>query len=556
MRRSIYTLLKSAVSREPAWIDWKIVSSAIIGKSLSNPQLGSASELSDALVLLTLSRPHVWTEDYAGKTSPSKRLRQYIQKGSQGGLGKFWSNLDQLLRAIPREVLAGADKTSTDEAVTVSSVTALTEAFQEGLNAREEPRQNLAIGWKSYIEVGSWLATLVPDYKNELFKTRLSPLILNYVQPNSELALWSLPSQSGESICADYLVTLSSHGHDEELQSLWTKLSTELLEAVKLSSPEQSKDFRSSQDSICAQSERLFALEPLVLARVADTEGEPRVQAIFEKSNLFLLENCLQVLRSRNGKPYGAAGVIEQCVRRMPFVAKGSQELLGFIKTEAPELLFSPSADKLIAIILICREWDGFASSFENVVERVMELEPEQANTQVLESLLSALDFTEFDDKAKLMHVVTKALKEACKGSHSHWSVVTAVLHNQTSRGELMDSIFLSIISSLSDEEDVFNALHGLSYLGKSVPSAVREFQRGEHGSKLTAKLLFLSESPSEEVASLAESLMETFKVTVVGDTSNKSKIEILHHGLTYADDESLSWVYPVTRADTSADTC
>lgn len=537
----MYTLLRTAVAREPGWIDWKIVSSAIIGKSLSTPQLGSASELSDALLLLTTSRPHAWTEDYAGKTLPSKRLRQYIQKGSQGGHARFWSNLDQLLRIIPRKVLAGADKTLSDETVTVSSVITLTKAFQEGLNSREEPRQNLTVGWKSYISSGCWLATLVPDQTAELFHKRLSPLVAQYVRPDPELVLWSLPFQSGQDICADYLAMLPSHEQNQELQSLWTDLSNELLEAVKLSSPEQSKDFRVSQDSICAQSKRLFALESAVLIRVADTEYESRVRETFEKSNLILLESCLQVLRSRNGKPYGAAGVVEECVRSMPFSAKESQELLEFVQTDAPELLFSPSGDRLVAIILVCREWDGFASSFENVVERVMELEPEQSNIHVLQTLLPALDFNEIGDKAKLTTVVMSALGEACKGSRSHWSVITAVLQNQTLRSELMNDIFLAIIESLSAEEKVFDALHGLSHLGKIVPSAVQDFQGGAHGSKLTGKLLYLSESPSEQVANLAESLMENFKETVIGDIGSRSKIEILRHGLGHADEESLS---------------
>lgn len=538
-------------------MDWKVVSSAILGKSLSIPQFGSASELSESLLLLTSTRPHVWTEDYTSKTSASKRLRQYIQKGSQGGHGNFWSNLNQLLRVIPRELLAGADKTSTDETVTASSATVLTEAFQEGLKSREEPRQNLTVGWKSYIELGAWLATLVPqEQRAEFVQKRLSPLVVDYVRPDPEMAQWSLPVQSGEGICADYLVILSSHEQGEELQSLWTNLSNVLLEAVKLSSPEQSKDFHSSQDSICTESKRLFALEAAVLSRVADTKSESQVLKIFEKSNLLLLENCLQVLRSRNGKPYGAAGVVEECVRSMPSIAKSSTELLNFVRTDAPELLFSPSAARLIAIILACREWDGFASSFENVVERAMELEPEQSNTQVLQSLLSALNFNEVGDKTKLMSVAMRALDDACRGSHSQWPIITAVLQNQTSRGEMMDNLFLSIIDSLSQDEKVIEALQGLSHLGKTVPSAVREFQSGSHGSKLTGKLLYLTESPSEEVANLAESIMRTFKETVVGDTSNSSKIEILRNGFSHASEESLSCVTHFTSRGCLLTTC
>lgn len=544
VRRSTYILMRSAVSREPGWIDWKIVSAAIIGKSLSIPQIGSASELSESLLLLTSSRPQIWTEDYTGKTSASKRLRQYIQKGSQGGSGSFWSNLDKLLRIIPREVLAGAEKTSTNEIVDKASATALTEAFQEGLNSREEPRHNLTTGWKSYIRVAAWLMILVPkEQRSEFVQTRLSPLVVQYVRPDAQLSQWSLPAQSAQDISADSLTALISHEQIQEIEPLWTKLSNDLLEAVKLSSPEQSKDFQSSQDAICIEAQRLFALGPAVLSQITDVESEAQIQRIFERSGSFLLENALQVLRTRNGKPYGAAGVVEECVRRMPSIAQNSQELLKFVQTDAPELLFSPSSHRLIAIILACREWNGFTTSFEKVVERVMELEPEQSNAHILQTLLSTLDFREVGDKAKLNSLVMRALDNACKGSHTHWQIITAVLQNKSSRGEMMDGIFLSIIDTLSQEDKAYDSLHGLSHLGKTVPSAVREFQSGPHGSKLTGKLLYLTESPTEEVATLSESLIKHFKETVVGDTSAKSKIEILHNGFEHATEESLSWV-------------
>lgn len=538
----MYTLLRVVVSREPGWVDWKLLSSAIIGKSLSAPQLGSASELSEALLLLTSSRPQIWTEDYTGKTSASKRLRQYIQKGSQGGSGSFWANLDKLLRLIPREVLAGADKTSTDNTINISSAVALTEAMQEGLNTREEPRQNLITGWKSYIRVGAWLGILMPqDQRPEFIQQRLTPLVTQFVRPDPELQRWTLPQQPAEDICADFLAIIISHEHGKELEPLWSKLSNDLLEAVKLSSPEQSKDFQSSQDAICEEARRLFSLEPIVLSRVTEAGNESLTQSIFERINLTLVKSCLQVLHARNGKPYGAAGVVEECVRMMPSIAMNSQELLSFVQTDALELLLSPSGDRIINIILTCRDWDGFSSSFEKVVERIMELEPEQSNAHILQSLLSSLDFNEFEDKERLHSLVMRALSKACRGSEPHWQIISAVLKNSSSRGELMDRIFLTIVDSLDEGDGVFDILNGLSGLGKTAPAAIKEFQHGPYGSKLTAKLLYLTESSSEDVATLTESLIKSFRETVVGDTSSRSKIEILHDGFNHAGQESLS---------------
>ncbi|KAJ5774837.1 Zinc finger RING-CH-type [Penicillium paradoxum] len=551
VRRSIYILLRSAVSREPGWVDWKTLSSAVIGKSLSLQQVGSASELSESLLLLTSLRPQVWTDDYTGKSSASKRLRQYMQKGSQGGSGNFWSNLDQLLRTIPQQILAGADKTTADQGITSTSAIALTEALREGLNSREEPRENLAAGWKSYIQIGTWLALLVPqEQRSEFIAKSLSPLVLHYVRADPDLTQWSLPTQSAEGTCVNYVVTLASTGQDRELQELCTSLSHGLLEAVKLSSPEQSKDFRDSQDSICAQSKRLLALKSAVLSRIADTKAEAQVSEAFEKTSTFLLEECLEVLRTRNGKPYGAAAVVEECVHSMPSVAKKSQALQKFAQNDAPDLLLSPSADRLISIILECRQWDGFASSFENIVERALALEPEQSNVHVLQSLLYSLNFHDAKHKDKLKSLVVQALAKACEGSHSHWHIVTAVLQNKSSHGELADQVFLSLIDALSTDNKVFDALHGLSHIGKSAPSSVREFQNGAHGSKLAGKLLFLTESPSEEVASLAEALLKSLKESGIGDTSARSSIEILQHGFNHVDQESLSIESLVAIAD------
>lgn len=134
-----------------------------------------------------------------------------------------------------------------------------------------------------------------------------------------------------------------------------------------------------------------------------------------------------------------------------------------------------------------------------------------------------------------------RALDRACKGSRAHWPIVIAVLQNPSSHGELTDSIFLSIVNLLSTEGTAFDALLGLSQITTSAPSAVRGFQSGPSGSKLGGKLLFLSESPSEDVASLAESLISTLKTTVVSETSAKSNFEILKHNFDDVNGESLS---------------
>ncbi|KAB8237331.1 ubiquitin-protein ligase RKR1 [Aspergillus alliaceus] len=543
VRRSIYVLLRSALSKEPEQLDWKLISAAIIGKSLHISQLGSSSDLSELLLQVTSARPQLWTDDYTGKSSSSKRLIQYIQKGSEGGPAAFWLNLYDLLQIIPSQTLVKVDAKSTNEgSIGLSIATTLTQSFQEGLNSRDEPRQNRAVGWKAYIDTGMWLTNKLPQDEQEKFlHERLSPVLVQYVKPEQDRSQWELPPQSAEALCVDYLDVLVTHSQEGELYKLWTELSDSLLEAVRLSSPEQSKDFRSSQDAVCAVAERLLTLEASVLSRLADTDRESKLLKTFEDTNLGLLRKCLDVLRSRNGKPYGAAAVVEAMVQHVAQIAQRSQELLRFVQEAAPELLSSPSADRLISIILSCRAWDGFGPSFEKVVERVAQSEPESSNAHAVQKLLSTLDFKEVDDKSGLGSLIARALDSACKGSSLHWSIVVAVLQNPTSHGELTESIFLAIIDALSDDSKVFDTLHGLSLIATSVPTAMKGFQSGLHGSKLTGKLLFLAESPSEEVAGLAESLTRKVKESVVSETSARSSFEILQHNFNNVNEESLS---------------
>ncbi|KAL5334656.1 hypothetical protein BJX70DRAFT_377556 [Aspergillus crustosus] len=542
VRRSIYILIRTTVSGEPEELDWRLVSGALIGKSLPITQLGSASDLSEALLHVTSARPQIWTDDYSGKTSSSKRLLQYIRKGSQSGPGSFWSNIYQLLQLVPIELLAKLDASSSD-AVTIglSSATALMEAIHEGLSSREEPQKNRTVGWKNYVETAMWLAQGLSDEDTITFlRTELFPLVTQYAQPEDEASRWALPRESSDSICTEYLTALFSFGYEAAFNELWTKLSDGLLEAIKLSSPEQSKDFKTSQDAVSAQAGRLFSLEASLLSRLADKDLEPKALYTLEKLNLGLLNNCLDILRSRNGKPYGATAVVEEVVRKVPQIAHHSQELLDFIQKDAPELLFSPSGERLITIILLCRSWPGFGSSFDELVKQVAQLENVMTNASAVQKLLSSLDFNEVDMEI-LAPLVTRALELACKGSQLHWPVVISALRNPTCQGELEDSIFLSLLDSLSVDEETLGALHGLTQIVSSAPNAAKRFQTGNQGSKLTGKLLYLTELPIEEIAGPAQSLIDLMRKSAVSETSTKASLEILRDNLASANKESLS---------------
>ncbi|KAL3468044.1 hypothetical protein BJX64DRAFT_83512 [Aspergillus heterothallicus] len=542
VRRSLYILLRAAVSGEPDELDWKLVSAALIGKSLPASQLGSASELSETLLLVTSIRPQVWTTDYSGKSSASKRLLQYIRKGSQSGPEIFWSNLYQLLQLVPIQTLVSLDSNSDgDDTIGLQSAKVLMDALHEGLSSRDEPQQNRTLGWKIYVEVAMWLAQGLNDNDTvALLHDKLSPLVTQHVKPEQEGFKWSLPSHSSQAICSEYLTALIAFGYEISINELWAKLSNDLLETVRLSSPEQSKDFKVSQDAVCAQAGRLFSMENALLSHLADRDYETSTLQTLENLNLKLLNSCLQVLQSRNGKPYGAAAVVEEMVSKVPQIAHKSRELQEFFQKDAPELLFSPSGDRIISITLLSRSWPGFGSSFEPIVKKVTQLENVMTNATAVQKLLLSLNFNEVDGEI-LGPVIMRTLELASRGSQLHWSVIIAALQNPTAQGEMEDLIFLSIVDVLSSEDEAANALRGLTQIASSVPSAIARFQSGTQASKLAGKLLFLTESPSEEIAGLAESLIGSLKKSAVGETSTKASLEILQTNLAVVNEESLS---------------
>lgn len=427
----------------------------------------------------------------------------------------------------------------------LADASSLMEAFQDGLNSREEPRLNLAVGWKSYVETAIRFLTLLAEGDAAKFaEERIFPIVEQYVFANPDGSRWTLPAQSAETLCSDSVALLAINGCEAILESFWAPLSEKLLKSVKLSSPEQSKDFKSSQDIVCTQAKRLFTLEASVLGRLSVSGKESRIRNIFETAGVPLLKDCLEVLRSRNGKPYSAAAVVDETVRHVPQIAKHSEELISFVQEDLPGLLFSPSADRLMAIVLACRDWPGFEQSFDRAVESMVGIEPDESNIHALEKLLSTVDFKGIHDPAELESMVMQSVSKACRGNRLNWSIVAAVVGNVTSHGELTDRILLSIIDCLSDDATVSEALHGLSQIASRAPSAMQHFRTGANGSKLVGKLLYLKESPADDLSQLAESLDQKLKIMVVEDVSSKSNLEILQHSFSEVSIESLSSVY------------
>lgn len=520
--------------------DWQIISHSLISQSLPISQLGSATEFSETLLQTSQVRPQLWTTDFKGKSSASKRLRQYLKKGSQGASESYWSNLTNLLKIIPEEVIKGyGAKAEETSEFGISQATALMEDFLEGLSSRDEPRHNLKTGWAAYVDTGIWLSTLVDEKaRGEFVQEHLAQIFDPYVNDQADTQ-WALPKQSANDICTSTFLRLAEHGYTAELGSAWESLTQNLLQAVRLSLPEQSKDFRSSQDGICVRAARVFKLEADILSGLS-SESSP-ISTLFQEQTLQLLEGSIKVLKDRNGKPYGAASILEEALRHVPQFIQASSSLVGALKTDIPQLLSTPSADRIMSTILLCRDWDGFDAVLDASLQQVADTKPGDSSAVALERLLSTVDFEQVQDISHFDSIVTNRTQSATLGKKSEWSLVLSVIQNPTLPNEIVDKLVQVLLQGLSsDDENISETLSGLLSLSQN-PKILQRFRKGTYGSKFLSKLLFLTESPVDEISQKAELLEKKMKDAVPAETTSESSVEILKHGIEDVGQESLS---------------
>lgn len=542
VRRSVYNLLRSSLAQDIEDLDWRIISNSIISQALPTPQLGSATEFSETLLQLSQNRPQIWTTDFSGKTDSSKRLHQYIKKGSQGATELFWTNLVELLQTIPIEIVSRYGSKGGDEIshIGLTQAKALMNDLLSGLTSRDEPRHNLKTGWAAYYDIGIWLSTLIPEAeRSELVSEYLTKVFDPYVNGDGE-EQWILPPSIASATCTVAFLRLTSHGFDTELRQAWEGVTQNLLQAVKLSLPEQSKDFRSSQDGVCTKATQYFKLEAAVLYNLP-TENKS-ISDLFEETTLLLLKGSLQVLQARNGKPYGAAAVVEEAIRHVPEFIKDSEDVVNALKDAIPQLLPTPSADRIMSVILMCSDWEGFESVFDASLETMTGATMQDSSGTALQKLLSTVDFQKVQKSSHFISIVSSSVEEAIAGNSSQWPFVFSVIENRTVPDDMIDQIVMVLVHGLSSDEDtVVATLSGLSGLEGQKPEALKRLRNGKEGSRLVARLLYLTESPIEEISQKAEHLEKTMRATVSADVTSASTREILKQELREAGPQSLS---------------
>ena len=547
MRCSIYRLLSSLLEHRKNELDPKLVSSNVLTSGLNIDQTGSAYNYAKILVKLTADLPSVWTQDYHGKGKKSARtcLCQFLRKGSQGGSTAFWTSIGEFLKLLPISIFS--DQTAltdtNDRAKNVQSPLYVLEALYDGVAHKDEPRTNSCAAWEAYLLTCERLSLFLQgSQQNALLESHIYPLLFQYINSSPENSHWSIFGSQAEVVCTKACSMIIKE--DENLfAQKWQDLSSKLVEDLKISLPEQSKDYTKSQNKLVNKASRWYGLQRLLLME-STSKVIPETLRVGIDSEV---EAEVSVLVNRNGKPYGAAAALEKALELFPKAVLPNNALKTrlhkFGNEDLPGLLLSASCQHLVHILDLLQRICDVRQGFDKSTRILSEAPQSVQKVRALHALFSSPSIASNKSVARL---AAGTLDLALLSNESQsWDILAAAFGNAEAPKDLIDSLLTTLVHYLSIEERRDSSFQGIELLNRQNPESFQEYLKTPKGSDLVKKLLFLADSPDDSNAQRALDLSNTLQFSTACGLNQvhtlDSSLAIIKRSFERITDESLS---------------
>ena len=540
-----------ALAKEKEALDPSMLSVNMLTSCLHTRQAGSAFDYARAVAALSTEIPDVWTVHYngSGKKSPQNRLCYFLKRGSQGGPAEFWAQISLILTMLPAGIIMNAtnesEKIDNQDEHTFSPVLS---AIHEGLNSRDEARANQDAAWSTYLDAFELVLSSLPASpdKQRLYETSIFPIVTQHVRKLPDQSRWEISGPQQVALCTR-ACTIAVLGGFEEFLDGWKTFSSKVIEDLKTSLPEQSKEFATSQDAVSSEMDRWYRLQALLLKSNAATP----ISTIIESTLLCEVRSIISLINARNGKPFGAASALESLIQVIPgsmlYDNPIAEELVDFANNVIPNVLVSPSAPYLIRILGFLEGQNDVWHVYEKCMRTLIDAPDSSAKAMALQSFISS---PRLADTSSLSAVVLRDLSQAMKDdTGALWDPVMAAIANPLAPKKLTDEILANMAAGLSVSPDTTAAINGLEKILKQNKSLLKNFVLSSDGSNLRSKLLFLADSTDESVSlrarNLNSSLERILSVNGGDNQAFKSMIAIVNEGLERAEPNSLSYVAP-----------
>ena len=540
----------AALAKQREALNLGVLNASMVSASLHMDQTGSAFDYIKALTLLSEAFPNIWTQYHtgSGKKCATRRLCQFLRKGSQGGPPDYWNYVAKLLPTVPSNVLVPGhenDQSQVSEGLS-GTLPAVLEAIHDGLASKQEPRANRTAAWNAYLGVAAFLQTLLSsqDECQQFVRDALIPLVDQYIRPTLDRSRWTIVTSKQIPICVRAFHEALKGAQDVVLME-WRRISDLVIQDIKTSLPEQSKDFSKSQNAISAETERWYSLQAMVVK-----DGVPTsVVDVFKETSLSLISSAISALKSRNGKPYGAAITLEVAVRLAPELTLNDENtnkiISQFALEDLPPLLVSPSASSLVAFLSLLNGTRDFQRAYHSAFRALVDATDSPAKYHALESLVSSPLLSESVSEEGLRITINQSLQQALNGVSERWDLVNATLSNPSAPADLTDSLLASMTDSLSLRDQAEAGLRGLELAIKHTGQAVKNFSMSAEGSSLLSRLLFLTQSSDHGLAVQSRTLTSAIEGILGSEKGSnqamRSMVEVINEGLDTADANSLS---------------
>ncbi|KAI4248736.1 MAG: hypothetical protein LQ352_005828, partial [Teloschistes flavicans] len=535
VRRAIYRLLDTMTIKDLEKQDMEIICSCVITSSLSIDQTSSALDYVKALARLTQYFPNVWTDHYkgTGKKAAAKRLCQFLSKGSQGSTSQYWDEVKNLLLNVPIPVLLPPDDASDHKHVTI-------EALREGISNREEPRSSQYAAWKAYLEFVQRLLLQPEVDRDELAKDTILPIVTQYITPSRETQAWTV-TNSQQSIAEDAAMIASTS--PQIFIDCWRTLSNTIAQDLQTSLPEQSKEYAKSQESISAKANRWYELQ----VRLNRKEIVDDVRLVMKEALIMELQSAIALLKARNGKPYGAASMIETALRLRPDLISTEQQirdpLRNFMTDDLPNLLLSPAGPYLIDLLPQLRGILDGNALYRRSLRTTLQAADTPAKHNTLRKLVASPYLACLENDSELLADLITILKQLMNKGAPDGDIFQRAIANPQAPSRLIQELLAQLFTDLSLDEQQSASLQGLEVVIKHNHNAVKAYDSASNGSALLAKLIALGESGDETVSQRAKTIGDLLQSHSSPDQAQDDQniLEILRHGLDTMDPNALS---------------
>ncbi|THX31270.1 hypothetical protein D6D12_02973 [Aureobasidium pullulans] len=538
VRRSIHRFLRTCLTKQRTAIEANLstISEAYISKALPHDQTGSSYDFMLALVELTDALPQAWTTSYTSKKPASTRLRGCIKRGSQAGPAEFWTNAWLLFSKLPTEVLPQK----------YSEAEELLNAVHDGLGQKDD-RFNASAAWFAYFKILDLVqdsASLSDEEHETLLSKMAIPAIEQYLRPSPSTADWLI---SGAKPAWNVSKAAFCKRLPFVLEKKWPEYATLLVEDIRTSLPEQSKDFEKSQAHVASAAERWALLQSELLRE--EYQVPESLQSVFSQSIRDIVKASLELLRSRNGKPYGAAATVDELQNHCKTLLAKDQETQDIIATfvieDLPDMLSSPSQRQLVSLLYHFQNDSRFGEAWNKAANALGNSPDSDEKLDAFRNLLASPRVKPAAELAAKNSDIQAFLQRSFKSSldtGAQWSFISDILKGTPSVAspETIDGMLADLTTSLSVSEKAGSALDGLQEITRSNKTLVKEHIRKPNGSQLLPNLLLLEESADELLAAKASTISKGIVTDADRSGSQTILFDVVHQSLRDVSPSSL----------------